>query len=75
VREEPRKENTFSAALGFMAGRENSYSTLVLLLFRGLSPLARGPGFVIHFLFAVQHLFDAICSMSLFINRDLYDVN
>lgn len=73
--EPPRKENTFNVALGFMAGRESGKNALVLLLFRGAAVLAGGPRWMVHFPFPVQHLLDAICFMSLFINGDLYDVD
>lgn len=48
---------------------------LVSLLFRVLTALARGVGFMIHLLFPVQHLVGALCSMSHFISWALHDVN
>jgi len=42
--------------------------TLVSLLFRVLTALARGSGFMIHLLFPVQHLVGALSYMSLSIS-------
>lgn len=67
---QPDKENTpmpFFWGLcleGKMAKKHYNVS----LLFRVLTALARGAGFMIHLMFPVQHLVGALCSTSLSIS-------
>lgn len=70
-----RKGKHFNAAFLAYDCKGKWLKTLVSLLFRVLTVLAGGAGFMIHLLFSVQYLVGALCSMSLSISRALYDVN